>query len=81
MVEGVAQLYVRRDPVRFAAVKDRKELNTELLSDGGKCTISLLGDLVRRLSLANPGLVNPLKGSGAVLIDEVDLHMRPLNSA
>lgn len=77
MVEGVTQLYVRRDPVRFAAVKDHKELNIELLSDGEKCTISLLGDLVRRLSLANPGLDNPLKGSGVVLIDEVDLHMHP----
>ena len=37
---------------------------------------ALFGDLARRMALANPGKdVNPLEGSGVVLIDELDLHM------
>ena len=45
------------------------------MSDGEKCTISLFGDLARRMALANPGRENPLEGTGVVLIDELELHM------
>ena len=37
----------------------------------------MIGDLARRLSLANPSLDNPLEGEGIVLIDEVELHLHP----
>ena len=38
--------------------------------------LALFGELARRMALANPGKdVNPLEGSGVVLIDELDLHM------
>lgn len=47
------------------------------MSDGEKCTMALLGDLARRLTLANPTLENPLLGKGIVLIDEIELHMHP----
>ena len=37
----------------------------------------MIGDLARRLALANPEKKNPLEGSGIALIDEVELHMHP----
>jgi len=39
--------------------------------------IVMIGDIARRLSMANPNLDNPLKGDGIVMIDEVDLHLHP----
>ena len=39
--------------------------------------IALIGDLARRLSIANPTLDNPLRGHGIVMIDEIDLHLHP----
>lgn len=77
MVDGVEDLHVRRNPTRMTAVKDGKEMRVDLLSDGEKCTLALFGDLVKRLTLANPGLENPLEGEGIVLIDEVELHLHP----
>lgn len=47
------------------------------LSSGEKSLLSLVGDLARRLCLANPKSENPLNGSGIVLIDEIDLHLHP----
>jgi predicted ATP-binding protein involved in virulence len=52
-------------------------LEVNQLSDGEKNLFVLVGDLARRLSLANPGLDNPLEGSGIVLIDEIELHLHP----
>ena len=57
--------------------KGNISLNVSQMSDGEKCTMALLGDLARRLSLANPTLENPLLGEGIVLIDEIELHMHP----
>jgi predicted ATP-binding protein involved in virulence len=37
----------------------------------------MVGDLARRLAIANPQSVDPLQGSGVVLIDEIDLHLHP----
>jgi predicted ATP-binding protein involved in virulence len=37
----------------------------------------MVGDLARRLAIANPGLKNPLYGFGVVLIDEIELHLHP----
>jgi len=38
----------------------------------------MIGDIARRLSMANPRMDNPLEGDGIVLIDEIDLHLHPL---
>ncbi|MBR1634144.1 MAG: AAA family ATPase [Lachnospiraceae bacterium] len=58
--------------------KDGESLNISQLSDGEKCTIALFGDIARRMSIANDGvLLNPNMGEGIVLIDEVDLHLHP----
>lgn len=74
----ISDIKVRRSPLGMVATKAGKVLAIEQLSDGEKCVLSLLGDLVRRLSLANPTMENPLLGCGIALIDEVELHMHPL---
>jgi type I restriction enzyme M protein len=57
--------------------KNGVALRVEQLSEGEKNTILLVSDLARRLSVANPGLEDPLRGEGIVLIDEIDLHLHP----
>jgi predicted ATP-binding protein involved in virulence len=57
--------------------KQGQELIVNQLSDGEKCLLALAGDLARRLAIANPGLADPLQGSGVVLIDEIELHLHP----
>ncbi len=47
------------------------------LSHGERGFLTLLGDIARRLSIANPGLDDPLQGEGVVLIDEIELHLHP----
>lgn len=72
-----SNLTVRRNPLRMEVEKQGQRLSVNQLSDGEKCMIALIGDLARRLAIANPTLNNPLKGSGVVLIDEIDLHLHP----
>jgi len=67
----------RRDPLRMVVTKNNQELRIEQLSEGEKCLLAMVGDLARRLAIANPSLDNPLHGEGVVLIDEVDLHLHP----
>jgi len=57
--------------------KNKKTLSVDQLSDGEKCLIALVGDLARRLAIANPQRENPLRGRGIVIIDEIDLHLHP----
>ena len=77
MIGDVSNLRVKRNPVRMVVDKSGKEIRVDMLSDGEKCTLALLGDLARRLILANPSADNPLEGEGIVLIDEIELHMHP----
>ena len=72
-----SNLTVRRNPLRMEVDKQGSRLSVNQLSDGEKCMIALIGDLARRLAIANPALDNPLQGSGVVLIDEIDLHLHP----
>ena len=53
------------------------ELNMDLLSQGEKIYIALIGDIAKRLTMLNPYLKNPLEGEGVILIDEVELHLHP----
>ena len=58
--------------------KEGIPLSIKQLSDGERGMLCLALDLARRLSLANPGLENPVEeGKGIVLIDELDLHLHP----
>jgi predicted ATP-binding protein involved in virulence len=67
----------RRDPLRMVVVKNGIELRIQQLSDGEKCLLAMIGDLARRLAIANPLRENPLEGDGVILIDEIDLHLHP----
>lgn len=77
MIGNVSGLKIKINPLRMVVTKDDTELRVDLLSDGEKCTLAMLGDLARRLVLANPNAVKPLDGKGIVLIDEIELHMHP----
>jgi predicted ATP-binding protein involved in virulence len=75
--EEFSKLRVRRSPLRMTVTKQGQELIINQLSDGEKCLLAMVGDLARRLAIANPGLSDPLQGSGVVLIDEIELHLHP----
>lgn len=68
---------VRRSPLRMEVTKGNTTLNVEQLSDGEKNLIAMVGDLARRLSIANRGSIDALNGNGIVLIDEIELHLHP----
>jgi len=77
MLENVSDLRVKRNPLSMVVKKNDIEVRVDQLSDGEKCTLALLGDLARRIAIANPYRENPLEGEGIVLIDEIELHMHP----
>ena len=77
LIPNFNKLRVRRSPLRMTLQKDGEELIVNQLSDGEKCLLAMVGDLARRLAIANPGLENPLDGFGVVLIDEIELHLHP----
>lgn len=62
----------------FFIEKESVKLEAKQLSQGERTLMALVGDIARRLILLNPSLPNPLRGSGIVLIDEIDLHIHPL---
>lgn len=70
-------LTVRRSPLRMEVTKQGKKLRVDQLSDGEKCLMAMVGDIARRLAIANPHRKNPLHSEGIVLIDEIDLHLHP----
>jgi predicted ATP-binding protein involved in virulence len=74
---GFSNLRVRRSPLRMTVTKQDQELIINQLSDGEKCLLAMVGDLARRLAIANPSIPDPLQGSGVVLIDEIELHLHP----
>lgn len=62
----------------FKIDKNGTSLNLNQLSDGERGVLSMVLDLARRLSQANPTLPNPLAdGTAIVMIDELDLHLHP----
>jgi predicted ATP-binding protein involved in virulence len=77
LLPGFSNLRVRRSPLRMSVTKQGQELIVNQLSDGEKGLLAMVGDLARRLAIANPGLPDPLQGSGVVLIDEIELHLHP----
>jgi len=70
-------LTVRRNPLRMEVEKNGRKLTVNQLSDGEKCLMAMVGDLARRMAIANPAGDNPLEGDGIILIDEIDLHLHP----
>lgn len=74
---GFSDLRIMYSPLRMVVDKDGRRLNLLQLSGGEKIMLALIGDLARRLTLANPDIADPLKGEAIVLIDEIDLHLHP----
>ncbi|QKQ75261.1 AAA family ATPase [Nostoc sp. TCL240-02] len=77
LIPEFLNLRVERSPLRMTVRKKGEELIVNQLSDGEKCLLAMVGDLARRLAIANPGLTEPLEGEGVVLIDEIELHLHP----
>jgi predicted ATP-binding protein involved in virulence len=77
VISDFSDLSIRRNPLRMVIKKKGKELRVDHLSDGEKCMLAMVGDLARRLAIANPTMQEPLRGEGIVLIDEVELHLHP----
>ncbi len=72
-----SSISVKRNPLRMEVEKLGRKYNIKQMSDGEKCLMALVGDLARRLAIANPNRENALEGDGVVLIDEIDLHLHP----
>ena len=65
------------NPLRLEAKKNGLTFRIEQLSDGEKSLLALVGDMARRLAIANPNSPNALEGDGVILVDEIDLHLHP----
>lgn len=76
-LNGFSDVQVETQPLRLTVRKGDSRLSTNQLSDGERSFIAILGDMVRRLALANPDMDDPLQGHGVVLIDELELHLHP----
>ncbi len=64
--------------LRFVVEKNGLPLALNQLSDGERGLLAMIFDITRRLSIANPGLEDPIaQGQAIVLIDEIDLHLHP----
>ncbi|HYO51478.1 AAA family ATPase [Archangium sp.] len=64
----------------LVARKPNIQLPFEMLSDGVRNILAMVGDIAYRAATLNPHLREeaPLKTPGIVLIDELDLHLHPL---
>ncbi|MEM6966647.1 MAG: AAA family ATPase [Bacteroidota bacterium] len=63
--------------IEFIVKKKGEWLSLSMLSHGEKLLVAMIGDIARRLTIANPSLKNPLEGKGIILIDEIELHLHP----
>jgi predicted ATP-binding protein involved in virulence len=70
-------LRVKRTSNQMIVHKKGEELSVSQLSDGEKGLLAMVGDMARRLAIANPSLDNSLEGEGVILIDEIELHLHP----
>lgn len=73
----LSQFTIQPNPLRLEAKKNGFPFRIDQLSDGEKSLLALVGDIARRLAIANPTMENPLEGNGIILIDEIDLHFHP----
>ncbi len=74
---GFQGFSIKRTPLRMVATKQGRTIRVDQMSDGEKILLALIGDLARRLAIANPARPKPLQGEGIVLIDEIELHLHP----
>ena len=67
------------DIIYYNENKEHVKMPVSVLSDGYRCTISLIADIAYRMALLNPQLLDSVltETDGIVLIDEIDLHLHP----
>ena len=67
------------DILYFDKNEEHLRIPVSLLSDGYKCTISLIADIAYRMAILNPQFLDKVltETEGIVLIDEIDLHLHP----
>jgi predicted ATP-binding protein involved in virulence len=75
--DGYNSLTFKRAVDKMTIKKSGREIAIELLSDGEKSLLAMVGHLSRKLAEYNEELTNPLQSSGLVLIDEIELHLHP----
>jgi hypothetical protein len=64
--------------LRFVVEKNDIPLALNQLSDGERGLLAVIFDIARRLTIANPGLDDPIaEGKAIILIDEIELHLHP----
>jgi predicted ATP-binding protein involved in virulence len=72
-----SELFKVSERVSYVVEKDGVTFDIEQLSLGERSMLLLVADLALRFAHANPALVDPLLGSGIVLIDEIERHLHP----
>lgn len=65
------------DQYRLEILIENSWIKLRNLSSGEKYMILLIGDISRRLFIANNKSANSHNGEGIVLIDEIELHLHP----
>lgn len=82
-LEGATPPGIHRDDVRLgmlvASRKDGAQLPFDMLSDGARSMLAMVGNIAYRSATLNPHLREqaPSQTPGIVLIDELDLHLHP----
>ncbi len=78
-LDDCANLRAVQEPREMLLIdKGNTTLDVRLMSDGERSMLTLVLELARRLTQANPQLENPIQyGKAVVLIDELDLHLHP----
>ena len=78
MIKGYSNLRIELAPSRMVMTNsDGIDLEIDQLSGGYKAVLSVIADIAKRLSIANPESSNPLEEEAVILIDELDLHLHP----
>ncbi len=75
--EGYDNLTFKRSINQITIKKFDREIAVQLLSDGEKSLLAMVGYLARKLAEGCDSLDNPLEASALVLIDEIELHLHP----
>jgi predicted ATP-binding protein involved in virulence len=75
--DGYDRLRFKRAIDKMTIRKSGREIALELLSDGEKNLLAMVGHLSRKLAEYNKDSDKPLEASGLVLIDEIELHLHP----
>ena len=78
MIKGYSNLRIELAPSRMVMTNSKGiDLEIDQLSGGYKAVLSVIADIAKRLSIANPESSNPLEEEAVILIDELDLHLHP----